>query len=97
MTGKQEPGGMWDKDIDYSRGIEMDMGTNSTMKERACMVFYQTPLQHITKGTRVVDVVFKQATANLCKFLREDKGVFGKGGSWTVYKLFNAPNISIRA
>ena len=69
MTGKQEPGGMWDKDIDYNRGGEMDMNENSTMKERA----------------------------NLCKFLREEKGVFGKGGSWTVYELFNAPNISICA
>lgn len=31
MTGKQEPGGMWDKDIDYNRGGEMDMNENSTL------------------------------------------------------------------
>ena len=92
MTGQQQRGKMWDKDIGYGRGIEMDMSTNSTMKGRACMVFYQTPLQHITKGTFVRDSAWATATANVCKFLREEKGVFGKGGSWTVYELFNFPN-----
>ena len=48
MTGKQEPGKMWDKDIDYSRGIEMDMNENSTMKERACcgLLSNATPAYH---------------------------------------------------
>ena len=91
MTGQQQRGKMWDKDIGYDNGIEMDLSTNSTMKGRACMVFYQTPLQHITKGTFVRDPAWAKATENLCKFLREEKGVFGKGGSWTVYEQFNFP------
>ena len=51
MTGKQEPGGMWDKDIDYNRGIEMDMNENSTMKERACILIIKYALHIIFENT----------------------------------------------
>jgi len=48
MTGKQEPGEMWDKDIDYSRGIEMDVNENSILKEG--LLSNATPTYH--KGNK---------------------------------------------
>ncbi|KAL7526281.1 hypothetical protein ACHAXR_001408, partial [Thalassiosira sp. AJA248-18] len=108
MTGKQERGPIMDYAIayhqssdyyslpvvshhDYSHGASSSSSSSSS-RGRSCIVFYQTPIQHINKKTRGADDTVRRANRNLCRFLRENHGVTGAGGLWTVYDLFTAPN-----
>lgn len=102
MTGNQTRGTILDRDISYradspvvGRGSINNTTTNNDdddVEGRPCVVFYQTPMQHINKKSRTRDDRIKSGSHNLCPYFRGEKGVVGAGGLYYVYELFNAPS-----
>lgn len=96
MKGKQERGPIWDYSIGYRENstgwVEMDdVANHDAISGRSCVVFYQTPLQHVSKRSLHTDETRVEATKRLCGFFRGQKGVTGAGGLWTMYGVFVAP------
>ena len=99
MVGRQERGPILDRDIEYvashgensSHVMEVNDSTEGAIRGRSCVVFYQTPLQHVNKKSFVHDDAQIEASKGLCQFFRGQKGVIGAGGLWTVHQLFVAP------
>lgn len=99
MVGRQERGPIMDHDIGHrashgensSHVVEVNDSTVGAIRGRSCVVFYQTPLQHVSKKTFVHNAEQIEASKGLCQFFRGKKGVIGAGGLWTVHQLFVAP------
>ncbi len=90
MTGRQQHGIMWDKDISFRNDqTSLFDGTNSSFVGRSCIVFYQTPIVHISKKARKMNGDVLQAGKAMCDFFRGEKGVIDKSGLHKVNELFN--------
>mmetsp|Transcript_13497 Transcript_13497/g.19225 ORF Transcript_13497/g.19225 Transcript_13497/m.19225 type:complete len:424 (-) Transcript_13497:30-1301(-) len=90
MTGRQQHGIMWDKDISFRNDQTFLFdGANSSFVGRSCIVFYQTPIVHISKKARKTNGDSLQAGKAMCDFFRGEKGVIDKSGLHKVNKLFN--------
>ena len=95
MIGKQSNGDIFKKFVynENSRVVSLNESLNNDIKRRACMIFYQTPMVHVTQGTFVGDWDVAVGTKLLCRYFVLDHGVVFVTGLNTVYELFNAPAI----